>query len=289
MQSKTEKNPADAGSSERELRKGQDPVAAQVIEQIDRLANTIDLVRGKDRIVLRRPLLSVVIPVFNEVRTIAEIIRRVTELPIEKQIVIVDDGSTDGTRDILSTFEGQPNIDLFFHLQNQGKGAALQTGFRIADGEIIIVQDADLEYDPSDIPKVIQPIIEGKSTVAFGSRYLEKQHQRSSFVHRLGNKLLTQLSNVVHRQNLTDMETCYKAFRREIIQNLSIDQRRFGFEPEITAKIAQMGIQITEVPVRYNARDWTEGKKIGLRDLWNAVYCIFRYRRWNLIPYRRNS
>lgn len=224
------------------------------------------------------PKLSIVIPVYNEHKTIVQVIERVRKLQIDKQIIIVDDGSTDGTREVLGALKDMPEVDVFFHSVNQGKGAALQTGFRLAEGEIVIVQDADLEYNPEDILKVIEPIERGQASIAFGSRYLEANHQNSSIIHRLGNWGLTALSNFANGQKLTDMETCYKAFRRDVLQEMTIVQRRFGFEPEITAKIARRGLQIVEIPVQYNARSWKEGKKIGLRDLINAVYCIFRYR-----------
>jgi len=227
---------------------------------------------------IARPMLSVVIPVFNERESVLKIVEAVKKLPISKQIVIVDDGSTDGTQESLLSIPQDGCVELFFHLVNQGKGAALQTGFRLAEGNIVIIQDADLEYDPSDIMKVIQPIVDGKATVVYGSRYLTESHVNSSWLHRMGNATLTGLSNWVTGQRLTDMETCYKAFRREVLQQITIEQPRFGFEPEITAKISRLGIQIPEVPVGYRARSWSEGKKIGLRDLWNAVYCILRYR-----------
>ena len=215
----------------------------------------------------RRQKLSIIIPAYNERETIEQVIQSVRRLDIDKQIIVVDDGSTDGTRDILATLVGMPEVEIFFHAVNQGKGAALQTGFRLAEGEIVIVQDADLEYNPEDILRVIEPIIRGESSVAFGSRYLEQTHQNSSLVHRFGNWALTAFSNLMNGQRLTDMETCYKAFRRDVLQQLTVEQRRFGFEPEITAKIARLGLSIPEVPVRYQARSWNEGKKIGIRDL----------------------
>jgi glycosyltransferase involved in cell wall biosynthesis len=223
-------------------------------------------------------MLSVVIPVFNERESIIKIVEAVKRLPITKQIIIVDDGSTDGTQQALLGIPQDGCVELFFHCVNQGKGAALQTGFRLTEGNIVIVQDADLEYDPQDIMKVIQPIMEGRASVVYGSRYLNSESQNSSWIHRAGNAGLTGLSNWITGQKLTDMETCYKAFRREVLQNIRIEQPRFGFEPEITAKISRLGIQIPEVPISYRARSWSEGKKIGLKDLWNAIYCILRYR-----------
>jgi len=231
-----------------------------------------------DRLSIARPMLSVIIPVFNERESVVKIVEAVKKLPITKQIVIVDDGSTDGTQESLLSIPQAGCVELFFHLVNQGKGAALKTGFRLAEGNIVIIQDADQEYDPSDIMKVVQPILDGQATVVYGSRYLTDSHFNSSWLHRMGNASLTGLSNWVTGQRLTDMETCYKAFRREVLQQITIQQQRFGFEPEITAKISRLGIQIPEVPVGYRARSWREGKKIGLRDLWNAIYCILRYR-----------
>jgi glycosyltransferase involved in cell wall biosynthesis len=224
------------------------------------------------------PSVSVVIPVFNERETVAIVIERVAALGIEKQIILVDDGSTDGTREILSSYVGRRGFEVILHPRNQGKGAALQSGFQRAVGEIIIVQDADLEYDPNDILSVVAPILEGRCDVVYGSRYLANHTQDPSFIHRLGNWLLTQFSNWMTSNRLTDMETCYKAIRRDILQSIEIEQRRFGFEPEITAKLARRGHQILEVPISYQSRSWKEGKKIGVKDLLNTLWCIVRYR-----------
>jgi glycosyltransferase involved in cell wall biosynthesis len=231
-----------------------------------------------DRLRITRPMLSVVIPVYNERESVIKIVEAVKRLPVSKQIIIVDDGSTDGTQEALLGIPQDGCVELFFHCVNQGKGAALQTGFRLTEGNIVIVQDADLEYDPQDIMKVIQPIIDGRAVVVYGSRYLNSESENSSWIHRAGNASLTGLSNWITGQKLTDMETCYKAFRRDVLQNIRIEQPRFGFEPEITAKISRLGIQIPEVPISYRARSWADGKKIGLKDLWNAIYCILRYR-----------
>lgn len=224
------------------------------------------------------PVLSVIIPVFNEVKTIEQVVRSVMELDVTKQIIIVDDGSTDGTRNVLAQFENQPGIELFLHSTNQGKGAALQNGIRLSIGDIVIVQDADLEYNPREILNVIEPIREGHANVVYGSRYLGDEVHDQSLIHRIGNATLTGLSNLMTRQKLTDMETCYKAFRRELLQSITIEQRRFGFEPEITAKIARRGIRIAEVPITYQSRSWNEGKKIGIMDLFSTLWCIIRYR-----------
>ena len=224
------------------------------------------------------PRLSVIIPAYNEARTICRVVASVCELNVSKQIIVVDDGSTDGTREIIHSMHGQPGIKVVLHERNQGKGSAIQTGIRIAIGDIVIVQDADLEYDPKDILKVIQPILDGETDVVYGSRYLANSRQDQSALHRFGNACLTGFSNWMTNQQLTDMETCYKAFRRELIQGIHIEQRRFGFEPEITAKLAQKKIRIREIPISYQSRSWHEGKIIGIRDLFSTLWCIVRYR-----------
>jgi glycosyltransferase involved in cell wall biosynthesis len=222
--------------------------------------------------------LTIVIPVYNEPETVFEIVRRVQALPITKQIVVVDDGSTDGTAERLDRLSNQNDVTVLKHAVNRGKGAALQTGFQHAQGRLVVVQDADLEYDPADILRVIAPLQSEECEVVYGSRYLENALQDPSRIHRLGNWLLTTFSNLMTGQRLTDMETCYKAFRREVLQQIQIEQERFGFEPEITAKLAQRHIAIREVGISYTCRSRQEGKKIGWRDLFNAIYCIVRYR-----------
>jgi glycosyltransferase involved in cell wall biosynthesis len=275
-------NPASSPSSS--ALPGQPTVTNQLaatdraMAQLDMVAEVLAAESEREQRLPMSPKLSIVIPVYNERRTIVEVIEAVQRLPIDKQIIVVDDGSTDGTRDVLAGLSATGNVEIFFHAVNQGKGAALQTGFRLAEGEIVIVQDADLEYNPEDILRVIEPIERGETLIAYGSRYLERNYQNSSWPHRFGNWLLTTLSNWANGLQLTDMETCYKAFRRDILQGLSIEQQRFGFEPEITAKIARRGLSIREVPVRYHARSWKAGKKIGLRDLVSTLYCIARYR-----------
>ena len=226
--------------------------------------------------------LSIVIPCFNERETILTLINAVRSAPVEsKQIIIVDDGSTDGTREILNTIQNDEDLDIIFHSRNQGKGAALRTGFAAATGEICIVQDADLEYDPQEFPLVIQPIVDGKADVVFGSRFQSgRPHRVVYFWHRIGNGLLTLLSNIFTDLNLTDMETCYKAFRREIIQSIKIEESRFGFEPEVTAKISRKNLRIYEVGISYYGRTYSEGKKIGWKDGIRAIYCIFKYNFW---------
>ncbi len=223
-------------------------------------------------------VLSIVIPVYNEVDTFLNLLSQVRSLPIEKQIVIVDDHSTDGTTDILREIEHLPDVHVLFKPHNEGKGAALRSGFRHATGDVIVVQDADLEYDPRDILPLLQPIIEDTADVVYGSRFLEKGRAvGSNWVHRMGNGFLTFASNLTTGLRLTDMETCYKVFRNRHIKQIEIRQNRFGFEPEITAKVARRGWRVREMPVNYKARSWADGKKIGFRDLVSALFCIARY------------
>lgn len=234
-------------------------------------------------------LLSVVIPVYNERHTLHLLLAKVREVPIRKQIILVDDCSRDGTRELLQEMQQtDPDLTIAFHQVNQGKGAALRTGFTLATGQIVIVQDADLEYDPSEYPRLIEPIVDGRADVVFGSRFIGETHRVLNFWHSMGNQFLTWLSNMFTDLNLTDMEVCYKVFRREVIQNISLKQNRFGFEPEVTAKVARFRVPATEgrperrcriyeMPVSYSGRDYAEGKKIGWRDGVQAIYCIVRY------------
>jgi glycosyltransferase involved in cell wall biosynthesis len=226
--------------------------------------------------------LSVIIPAFNEAATLEEIVRRVERVSVEKEIVVVDDCSTDETPVIARRLAAAGRIRLFRHEQNCGKGAALRTGFAAARGDIVVVQDADLEYDPEEIPRLMRPILAEKADVVFGSRFAGgESHRVLYFWHFAGNRLLTLASNMLTDLNLTDMETCYKLFRREVIQEIQIEEARFGFEPEITAKVARRGWRIYETGISYSGRTYAEGKKIGWRDGARALWCIVKY---NLRP-----
>ena len=225
--------------------------------------------------------LSVVIPVYNEAATIEQIVEAVRRVPIDKEVILVDDGSADGTREKVAELARAPGVRALFHETNRGKGAALRTGFQAACGEIVIVQDADLEYDPAEYPRLIRPIVDGRADVVFGSRFVGgESHRVLYFWHRVGNTLLTLLSNMLTNMNLTDMEACYKVFRREVIQDIRIEEDRFGFEPEIAAKVARKGCRVYEVGISYHGRTYEEGKKIGWRDGLRAIWCILKYNLW---------
>jgi len=226
------------------------------------------------------PFLSVVIPCFNESKTIGQIIERVHHQVAEAEIVVVDDGSTDGTRELLRTLtDGAiPGLRILLHERNGGKGAALHTGIEAALGEVILIQDADMEYDPRDYPAMLQPIQEGRADVVYGSRFLGGPRRAMMFWHMVANKLLTLMTNLLYNTILSDMETGYKVFRAEVIKGVPLHSRRFDFEPEVTAKMLKRGHRIYEVPISFYPREYTEGKKIGLRDAFVAVWTLLKYR-----------
>ena len=222
--------------------------------------------------------LSVIIPVYNEEKNIEEIVKRVQATKLVSEIIIVDDYSQDGTRDILKGLDGKRKVRVIFHEKNQGKGGAVVTGMGTAKGDILLIQDADLEYDPRDYPALLQPIEEGLADVVYGSRFLGAAHRVTMFWHQVANKLLTFMTNIMYDSILTDMETGYKVFRREVIEGMKIRSKRFNFEPEFTAKILKRKYRIFEVPITFNPRDYSEGKKIGLKDAFEAVWALLRFR-----------
>lgn len=222
--------------------------------------------------------LTVIIPVYNEANHIHEILKRVQTTKLAGEIIIVDDGSKDGTRDILKKLNGKKKVKVILHERNQGKGAAVVTGLRAAKGDILLIQDADLEYNPRDYPALLQPILEGVADVVYGSRFLGGPHRVTMFWHLVANKLLTLMTNILYNTILTDMETGYKVFRREVIDGMVIRAKRFEFEPEFTAKALKRNHRIFEVPISFNPRDYTQGKKIKLRDAFEAVWALLKYR-----------
>ena len=219
--------------------------------------------------------LTVIIPVYNEIGTIHEVIKKVDEAPFDKEIIVVDDGSIDGTRNVLRGC--RDGVKVLYHESNKGKGAAIRTALPHITGDMVIIQDADLEYDPSEYPRLISPILEGKADVVYGSRFSGGPHRVLFFWHAVGNKIITTLSNIFTDLNLSDMETGYKVFRSEVLKKIKIESSRFGFEPEITAKIAKMGCRIYEIPIPYWGRDYSEGKKINWKDGIAAIYWIIKY------------
>lgn len=226
--------------------------------------------------------LSVIIPVYNEKDTLPELLRRVQATGLADEILLVDDGSTDGTRELLDELSAAAdNLRVILHERNQGKGAAVRTGLQHASGEVLLIQDADLEYDPRDYPALLKPIEEGLADVVYGSRFLGAPRRPVMFWHMVANKLLTLLTNLLYDTILTDMETGYKVFRREVVQDLPLRAQRFDFEPEFTAKILKRKVRLFEVPITFNPRDYSEGKKIGLKDAFQAVWALFRYRFWD--------
>jgi glycosyltransferase involved in cell wall biosynthesis len=225
--------------------------------------------------------LSIVIPVYNEKQTILEVLEHVRKVNLPKEIIIVDDYSTDGTREVLSSLAASDDLTVILQPRNMGKGAALRAGFQAVRGDIVVIQDADLEYDPEEYPDLIQPILANKADVVYGSRFLSGPHRVLFFWHSVGNKMLTMLSNMLTDLNLTDMETCYKVFRAEVLEKIHLRENRFGFEPEFTAKVARTKCRIYEVPISYSGRDYSEGKKIGWKDGIAAVYFILKYRFWD--------
>jgi glycosyltransferase involved in cell wall biosynthesis len=231
----------------------------------------------EDDLPWERVTVSVVIPAYNEVNTAEALLRRVRSIPFRKEVIVVDDGSFDGTRELLERLKGEGLIDtLVFHPANQGKGAALQTGFRHATGDVTVVQDADLEYDPVEIPLLLRPILEGKADAVYGSRFLGGPHRVLLFWHSVGNAFLTLLSNMLTDLNLTDMETCYKMVRTDLLQSLPLSAKRFGIEPELTARLSQAHARIYELPISYHGRSYAEGKKINWKDGVAALWYILR-------------
>jgi glycosyltransferase involved in cell wall biosynthesis len=222
--------------------------------------------------------LSVIIPIFNEIHTLEEIISRVKETKLADEIILVDDGSVDGTRDIVKKYQNQKGFLVVMHDKNQGKGAAVRSGFEVAGGDIFLIQDADLEYDPREYPNLLKPLDEGLADVVYGSRFLGASRRVAMFWHMIANKILTLFTNILYDTILTDMETGYKVFKREVVADMPLHAKRFEFEPEFTAKVLKRKYRIYEVPISFHPRDYEEGKKIGLTDAFEAIWALVKYR-----------
>jgi glycosyltransferase involved in cell wall biosynthesis len=247
------------------------------LNRMEQTLADVTTVIGTDTQVEKQLSVTVVIPTYNERETLREIVAKVRAVGLHYEIIIVDDGSTDGSREVLCELAKLKDVQVIFHDANCGKGAALRSGFQFARGEVILVQDADLEYDPADYAQMLAPLQNGAADAVYGSRFGGNPQQASSWLHRFVNRIVTKLSNYTTGQQLTDMETCYKVFRRELLDRMTLSQNRFGCEPELTAKLARRTARFVEVPIRYRGRGYSEGKKIGLRDGINTLYCIFRY------------
>src|SRR5689334_10862906 len=228
--------------------------------------------------IIRAMNLSVIIPVYNEKNTVRELVQRVQAMKLASEIVIVDDGSKDGTREILAELDGKDKVRVILHEKNQGKGAAVRNGIQSAKGDVMLIQDADLEYDPREYPTLLKPIEEGNADVVYGSRFLGAPHRAILFWNMVANKLLTLMTNILYNNILTDMETGYKVFRREVVADMTLRANRFDFEPEFTAKILKRKVRVYEVAISFNPREYSEGKKIGLRDAFEAVWALLKYR-----------
>jgi glycosyltransferase involved in cell wall biosynthesis len=222
--------------------------------------------------------LSVIIPIYNEINTLKEIIKRVEKTNLADEIVLIDDGSTDGTRKLVKEYEGRDSFTVILHERNQGKGAAVRSGFQAASGDVFLIQDADLEYDPQEYPKLLKPIEDGLAEVVYGSRFLGASRRVAMFWHMIANKMLTLFTNILYDTILSDMETGYKVFKREVVQDMPLHAKRFEFEPEFTAKILKRKYRIYEVPISFNPRDYEEGKKIGFSDAFEAIWALVKYR-----------
>lgn len=255
---------------------------AQLLERADKAIELVESELARDRQTTRkepstRLKVSILMPVYNEQKTLLEIVARVRAQQMHDELLIVDDCSTDGTRELLVELAKEKDIKVLMQGYNRGKGAALRAGLAAVRGDIVLIQDADLEYNPEDYARLLTPLQNRDADVVYGSRFLENAHQDPSWLHRFGNRLLTTASNLTTGLKLTDMETCYKAFRKDLLRGVELRENRFGFEPEFTAKVARQGCRVMEVPVSYNSRDYSEGKKIGLRDAVSAMWCIVRY------------